>query len=221
MSEPNVQPGRSRPDRMSVRYWLFRKMMRFLGSFFFGFTVHGAENVPRTGRLVIAANHSQYADPVLVCMAVPRRMQWMAKKQLFAGPGERFFTFIGSFAVDREGGGRAGLRSALSFLSVGWALGIFPEGTHRDDGTAREAKSGAVMLAIRADAPVLPVHVGKIPSISERLRGARHHVHIGKPITLDNTLRGGKAYRSAADEVLRAVYSLPEKEELKREVVGR
>lgn len=213
MSDSNVHPGRSRPDRMSVRYWLFRKVMRFLGSFFFGFTVHGVENVPKSGRLVIAANHSQYADPVLVCMAVPRRMQWMAKKQLFAGFGQWFFTFIGSFAVDREGGGRTGLRSALAFLSVGWALGIFPEGTHRDDGTAREAKSGAVMLAIRGDAPVLPVHVGKLPSIGARLRGARHHIHIGEPITLDNTLRGGKAYRAAADEVLRAIYAPPKKKE--------
>ncbi len=211
MDKPNVYPGRSRPDEMSFRYWLFRKVMRFLGRLFFGFTVHGVENVPKTGRLVIAANHSQYADPVLVCMAVPRRMQWMAKKQLFVGPLGKFFVFIGSFAVDREGGGRAGLRSALALLSVGWILGIFPEGTHRSDGTAREAKSGAVMLAIRGNAPVLPVHVGKLPTLRAQLRGERHHIHIGKPITLDNTIRGGKAYREAADEILRIIYSLPEK----------
>ena len=210
MSETSVYPGNSRPEKMSARYWLFRKTMRFLGGLFFGFKVIGVENVPRKGRLVIAANHSQYADPVLICMAVPRRMQWMAKKQLFTGPGDWFFTFIGSFAVDRESGGRAGLRSALNFLSVGWALGIFPEGTHRNDGTAREAKSGAVMLAIRGDAPVLPVHVGKIPSIPARLKGERLIIHIGPPFNLDNTLRGGKAYRSAADEVLRVIYKLPQ-----------
>lgn len=209
MANPEPFRGKSTPFEMSARYTLFRRLMILLGRLFFGFTVHGVENVPKTGAMVIAANHRHYADPVLVCMAVPRRMQWMAKKQLFVGPFGRFFEFIGSFAVDREGGGRGGLRSALAFLEAGWPLGIFPEGTHRDDGTAREAKSGAIMLAIRGEVPILPVHVGPLPGLRDRLKGARHHVHVGNPIYMDNTLRGGKAYREAADKVLRRIYALP------------
>ena len=195
---------------MSTRYRLFRRFMILLCRLLFGFTVHGVGNVPKTGAMVIAANHNQYADPVLVCMAVPRRMQWMAKKQLFVGPFGWFFEFIGSFAVDREGGGRSGLRMALTFLDSGWSLGIFPEGTHRDDGTTRDAKSGAVLLAIRGKAPILPVHIGKIPGLRARLRGARHHVYIGAPINPDNTVKGGKAYKEAAGEVLRTIYALPQ-----------
>ena len=169
------------------------------------------ERVPKEGPLIVAANHIQYPDPVLVCMAVPRRMQWMAKKQLFVFPYRRFFEFIGSFPVDREGGGRAGLRAALAFLTEGWALGIFPEGTHRDDGTEREAKSGAVMLAVRSGAPVLPVYVAKLPGPRGRLRGERHEIFVGEPRTLDQSLRGGRAYRDAADEILADIYALPDK----------
>jgi 1-acyl-sn-glycerol-3-phosphate acyltransferase len=201
--------GRSTPTRMSRRYDLFWRFMILACRLLFGLTIRGMEKVPKTGPLVIAANHTQYPDPVLVCMAIPRRMQWMGKKQLYEPPYKRFFEFIGSFPVDREGGGRAGVRIALAYLAEGWALGIFPEGTHKDDGTAREAKSGAVMLAIRGGAPVLPVFVSKMPGPLARLRGERLRLIVGDPIVLDESLRGGKAYREAADDVLRTIYALP------------
>ncbi len=208
----SVFGGQSTPRTMSRRYDLFRRFMIGLCRLLFGLTIQGMEKAPKTGPLVIAANHRQYPDPVLVCMAIPRRMQWMGKKQLYEPPYKRFFEFIGSFPVDREGGGRAGVRIALAYLAEGWALGIFPEGTHKDDGTAREAKSGAVMLALRGGAPVLPVFVGKMPGPLARLRGERLRLIVGDPIHLDEKLRGGKAYREAADEVLRTIYALPKEE---------
>jgi 1-acyl-sn-glycerol-3-phosphate acyltransferase len=202
--------NRSSPEKMSSRYRLFRALMRLLGRIFLGFTVHGEENVPRKGAVVVASNHTQYPDPVYVCMAVPRRVQWMGKKELFAFPFGAFFYFIGTFPVDREGGGRAGLRTALNFLARGWALGIFPEGTHRTGEGSREAKSGTVLLAVRAGAPILPVFVGETPGFRARLRGERLRVYVGGPITVDGTLRGKEAYRAAADGVVRAIYALPE-----------
>lgn len=200
--------GRSRPGKMSRRYAIFRRAMILLCRLLFGLTIAGTEKVPRGTPLIVAANHGQYPDPVLVCMAVPRRMQWMAKKQLFVGPFRRFFEFIGSFPVDREGGGRAGLRSALAFLEEGWALGIFPEGTHK--GEDREAKSGAVLLAVRSGAAVLPVFVGRMPGPISRLRGERLRIVVGDPIPVDAALRGGRAYREAADAILRDIYALPD-----------
>jgi 1-acyl-sn-glycerol-3-phosphate acyltransferase len=201
--------NRSSAEEMSRRYRLFRWVMRLLGRIFVGFTVHGEEKMPRKGPLVVAANHTQYLDPVYVCMAISRRVQWMGKKELFAFPFGALFYFIGTFPVDREGGGRAGLRTALNFLAKGWALGIFPEGTHRTGEGSREAKSGTVVLAVRAGAPVLPVFVGETPSLRGRLRGERLRVYVGDPITLDPTLRGREAYRAAADDVLRVIYALP------------
>jgi 1-acyl-sn-glycerol-3-phosphate acyltransferase len=172
--------------------------------------VHGEENMPPKGAVVVAANHTQYLDPVYVCMAVPRRLQWMGKKELFAFPFGAFFYFIGTFPVDREGASRAGLRTALNFLARGWALGIFPEGTHRAGEGSREAKSGTALLAVRAGAPILPVYVGETPGLRARLRGERLRVYVGPPMTVDGTLRGREAYRAAADDVLRAIYALPE-----------
>ena len=201
--------GRSGPETMSRRYALFRRTVISIFQALFGLEIRGEKNVPRRGPLIVAANHSQYLDPVMACMAVPRRMQWMAKKQLFAPPFDRLFRFIGSFPVDREGGGRSGIKAALAYLKEGWTLGIFPEGTHKDDGSERAAKSGAIVLSTRGRAPILPVFVGKIPGPLARLRGERLILVVGEPIAPDEALRGGAAYREAADEVLKTIYALP------------
>ena len=201
--------GRRTPGEMSPRYRLFRRTMITLCRILFGYKLHGGDRVPAEGPLIIASNHGQYADPVLVCVAVPRRLQWMAKKQLFAFPFRTFFRFIGSFPVDREGGGRGAIRAALAFLAEGWALGIFPEGTHRGDGASKQAKSGVVVLAARSGAPVLPVYVGRLPGPASRLRGQRLRIFVGEPIDLGPALRGGAAYRAAADEIMRSIYDLP------------
>ena len=196
---------------MSLRYRVFRRSLIYLCRLLFGFTVHGAEKVPRKGPVIVASNHHQYADPVLVCMAVPRRMQWMAKKEVFVPPFDRFFYFIGSFPVDRQKGGRAALRAALGFLSEGWTLGIFPEGGRRKEQRAagRDApKSGVTMLAARAGAPILPVFVGKAPNPLERLRGRKLHVYVGDLITPDNTSKEKRSRGKVTGEVLRAIYGL-------------
>ena len=201
------------PSRdMSTRYRWFRRFVVALGRLLLGFTVHGAEKVPKEGPLIVAANHRRYADPVFVCMAVPRRIQWMGKKELFVFPFKRFFYFIGTFPVDRQKGGRAAIRAALGLLKAGWALGIFPEGTRRKGYDPDYApKSGVGMLAARGGATILPVFVDRIPSLFERLRGDKLHVYIGEPITLDNIGSGGKVYKEVAGEVLRTIYSLGEK----------
>ena len=200
---------------ISARYGLFRRFMLALGKLFLGFTIEGEERVPQRGPVVVAANHWRFFDPVFVCMAVPRRVQWMAKKELFIPPLRRLFRFLGAFPVDRSGGARSAIRTAITFLKDGWALGIFPEGTRRqardggdDSGDAGEAKSGAVMLAVRGGAPVVPVFVGPAPGLAGRLRGERMVARIGEPIVLDGSLRGREAYAEAADRVLREIYAL-------------
>jgi len=196
---------------MSPRYRLFRGSLIVLGKIFLGFEVHGAQKIPADGPLIVASNHRRLLDPVFVSMAVPRRLRWMAKKELFAFPLGRFFYFLGTFPVDRGGGGRAALRTALRLLGEGRALGIFPEGTRRKDGASRvEAKSGAALLAARSGAPVLPVFAGSIPRPAARLRGERLRIYIGDPMRADNTQRGREGFRRVADEILRNIYALGE-----------
>lgn len=172
-----------------------------------GLRVYGSEYVPGDGPLVVASNHRQYLDPVYICMAVPRRIQWMGKKELFIFPFRRFFYLIGSFPVDRQKGGRAALRTALRYLEMGAALGIFPEGTRRkDDDPKSSPKNGTVMLAARSGAPVLPVHVGPAPGPLQRIRGRRLEVHIGRPQAVGE---GRGSYREDAERIVEEIYALP------------
>ena len=195
---------------MTSRYRLFRSAVLFLGRILLGLCLHGEKLVPERGPLILAANHTRYLDPIFVCVAVPRRVQWMAKKELFIPGLRKFFAFIGSFPVDRQKGGRGALRTAFGLLSEGWALGIFPEGTHKQKtGEDREAKNGVSMLAVRGRAPVIPIYLGKIPTPLGRFRGERFHIHVGKAITIDNTVKGREAYNKVAREVLATIYSLP------------
>src|SRR5215212_10293393 len=210
MEAARLQRGVARG--MSLRYRLFRWTMVAIGRLLFGFTVVDAEKAPTEGPLIVAANHRRYADPVFVSMAVPRRIQWMAKKELFVFPFRRFFFFIGVFPVDRKKGGHAALRAALNLLTAGWALGIFPEGTRREGyDPDHTTKGGVGMLATRGGAPVLPVFVDKTPSLFGRLRGGKLHVYIGDPITSHNSTKERRVYREVTDEVLRAIYGLGEK----------
>lgn len=201
------------PEKVSIgisrRYRIFREIVVALAGLFLGFKVHGAERVPEKGALIVASNHRRYLDPVYVCMAVPRRIQWMGKKELFVFPFSRLFYLIGCFPVDRQGGGRSALRAALRYLELGAALGIFPEGTRRKNGDRDAPKNGAVMLASRSGALVLPVHVGPVPNPMERLRGERLEVHIGEPRSVsDLGARNSKSYGALAEGLVDEIYSL-------------
>ena len=206
--------GSSAGDRLQVggmttRYRWFRMFVRLLLWLITGFRVYGAERVPEQGPLIVASNHTQYLDPVYVSAAVPRRVQWMAKKELFVFPFRWLFALLRAYPVDRQKGGRAALRSSIGLLEDGGVMGIFPEGTHRQEEGEREAKSGVVVLGARSSAPVLPVYMSTAPGPLRRLRGEKMYACIGRPISVDGNLRGGKAYREVADGILREIYALP------------
>ena len=208
----------------SSGYRIFRRAVVAVGALLFGFDVHGEERVPKGGGLIVAANHRRVADPVFVSMAVPRRLRWMALKELFVFPVGRLALFGGAFPVDRENDGRAGLLAALALLSDGEAVGVFPEGTRqRTDARRGTPKSGVGMLAARTGAPILPVYVDRVPGPAARLRGERLRAYVGEPLRFDEPderrRRDGAAYRKIAEETLRAIYTLRD-EHAAREAVG-
>lgn len=205
-------PGQEWPYGMTPRYRIFRWTVLSLCKVFLGLCLHGENRAPDRGPLILAANHTHYLDPIFVCVAVPRRVQWMAKKEIFLPGLCGFFSLLGAFPVDRQGGGRSGLRTAFNLLREGWALGIFPEGTHKQKTEKdREAKSGVSMMAVRGKSRITPIHLGYIPTPLGRLRGECFHIHVGDPITIDPKLKGREAYKDAAEEVLTTIYSLPNK----------
>jgi 1-acyl-sn-glycerol-3-phosphate acyltransferase len=121
--------------------------------------VYGTKNVPLSGPLIVACNHVSYFDPPMMGSLCPRRIRYMAKKQLFVipvlGP---MITALGAYSVDREGSATSAIKRSLQVLKSGGAIGIFPEGTRNLSGTVGP-QTGVALLAALAQAPVVPAHI--------------------------------------------------------------
>lgn len=120
--------------------------------------VYGAENVPHEGPLVVVSNHASDFDPPILSCAMRRPVAYMAKEELFQIPVlKQGIELYGAYPVKRGSADRSAIRSALSSLSAGWAVGLFLEGTRTPDARIKNPKLGAAMIAAKAKVPLLPV----------------------------------------------------------------
>jgi 1-acyl-sn-glycerol-3-phosphate acyltransferase len=122
--------------------------------------IRGAENVPRSGPLVIAANHRSMLDIPLMVVASPRPVLFMAKRELFGDPVRaRLWIEWGGFPVRREIADIRSLDMALAVLERGEALVLYPEGTRSKTAKMLPYLEGAAWLALRVGAPIVPAGV--------------------------------------------------------------
>src|SRR5687768_16831147 len=137
-------------------YWWTRGNIWALSKLLFRMRVEGARNVPRSGGVLICSNHVSHLDPPLVGTAAPRMVFHMAKRELFKVPALTWFMRqIGTIMVHR-GQGRQAIQDAVDYLHKGRAVIIFPEGTRSKNGVLQQGRSGAIVIAIGANAPLLP-----------------------------------------------------------------
>ena len=151
--------------------------------------VRGAEKVPASGPLVVAANHMSYLDPPILGTWFPRTISFMAKQELFElpilGP---LIKRVHAFPVNREAGDVGAIRRALHILKQGGVVGVFPEGTRNLQGDA-QARGGAVLLAATAHCPLVPVALVGTNLAVKRLRASNVEVRIGEPLVFQGSER--------------------------------
>jgi len=127
----------------------------------------GIENVPKKGAFILASNHVSLADPPVLSVKTPRRIAWMAKKELFDIPIlGLFYRFYGCVPVKRERADLAALRKSQEALERGLPLGMFPEGTRTGKPGLKEAEPGTALVALRSGAPVLPVGITSTKAVT-------------------------------------------------------
>ncbi len=143
-----------------ISYRICRALLRFLVISIWRWDIEGLENIPADGPVIIVANHISYWDPVLIGVALTRRVFFMGKKELFAIPVLGFLLKSwGVFPVDRAHPDRGAIRRALDLLRSGQIIGIFPEGTRSKTGALLPPSTGAAYFAIRTGAPVCPAAI--------------------------------------------------------------
>jgi len=175
----------------------------------------GGEQVPAQGPVLLVANHSSFLDPPLVGGMTPRPLSFMAKAELFRVPLlGALIKRLNARPVRREGADASALRTALRILQEGGVLLMFPEGTRGPEGTLREPKPGAAMLAVMSGASVVPVHVrgsGRAWPRGQRLpRPAKVTVTFGAPMRFERRDEKGRKtdYEAVSRQMMAAIECL-------------
>ena len=124
----------------------------------------GAENLPKTGPVIVISNHLSYADALVFAHFLysnGRAVRYLGKDSVFkiAIIG-KIIRSSGQIPVARESDKAShALDSALGLLEAGHCVGIYPEGTLTRDANLwpMVAKTGIARLAIISKAPVIPI----------------------------------------------------------------
>jgi len=121
--------------------------------------VEGLARVP-SGACLFAANHTSSADAPAIVGAIPRRIAILLKESLFKWPivGQAFqlARFIPVERKNRDSA-IASVEKATEALRAGQSFLIYPEGTRSPDGRLQQFKKGAVVMAIKAGVPIVPM----------------------------------------------------------------
>jgi len=186
-------------------------------------TVSGAEHVPTTGPVILAANHQSFADEFFIPLGARRQVLYFAKAEYFTTPGLRgramaaFFHGMGQVPVARSDtrSAAAVIEIGVEVLQDGGALGIFPEGTRSPDGRMYKFRTGVARLAIRSGAPVLPVGVTGTRAVqppgTHRWHRAPVEVRFGAPMTFGHLAeqeRSARVLREVTDQIRTGVQAL-------------
>lgn len=122
--------------------------------------VHGLENVPKDNHYIVCPNHLSTLDPPMLAGVMPRRISFMAKKELYDNFFLRWwFDWLGAFAVNREKLGPSTIKTARSIIESKWVLGLFPQGTRGEVGEIRGISKGFATLARSTKCGILPVGI--------------------------------------------------------------
>jgi len=139
---------------------ILKGFVRLCFRLFYELEVAGIENVPKTGRVIIAANHVNYFDAPMLLAFIPRPIHFVAASAGFRVPLWAFLMKLyGTIRIERGRPDAGAMRESIRVLENESALGIFPEGTFTEDGHLFEAKLGTAHIAIRTGAPIVPVTI--------------------------------------------------------------
>jgi 1-acyl-sn-glycerol-3-phosphate acyltransferase len=185
------------------------------------FTIEGIENVPVEGPVLMTPNHLAFIDSPFVMGLNGRRTLAVGKGDYMDSWKTKFtLPAMGMVPIDRGGGEAAAitLNRVAGFLRAGNAFLIYPEGTRSRDGRLHRGRTGAVRLAMRTNATIVPVGllgtdiIQPIDTVIPKF-GLPCTIRFGEPI--DVMARSGgqnnrRVLRSITDELMYEISELSE-----------
>lgn len=189
----------------------------FLAKFWWRLQRLGASTVPRTGPVLVTANHTCSADPLFLSAAAPYRpISFLVAAEYSNWPVVKFFLrLVECIPVKRDSRDSEATKQAIRHLRAGKAVGIFIEGGIVAPGEVHPPRDGVAMLALRTGAPVIPAYISGVTYHKSVVRGllARHRarVRFGPPVDLTEFQAGDRnrdGVRAATQKIYAAVQAL-------------
>lgn len=196
-----------------ILYWFAYYLIKFLSFFFFPLRVVGRENIPRQAHFLYASNHLSNLDPILLGLAVPFRISYMAKDSLFKNRilGWVLRNVSNAFPLKREKADIGALKEAIRRLKHNSPVVVFPQGTRTLDEKAQtpdNAQEGIGFLVAKSGVPVLPAKIiGSDKVMPPHSKFPKRHlitIIIGKPLYFT----GKEPYDQIAREVMKSIFAL-------------
>lgn len=191
-------------------YNLSRFLAGVIARGFFHLKVSGTENIPKKGAFILACNHLSYLDPGIVAVACPRRINFIARDDLFTV--HPFFSWwlrnVDVIPVKRNSADISAFKESMRRLSAGKGLLIFPEGSRQKAGVLGKPEEGVGFLAVKSNVPVIPVFIKgtekALPRDAKKLQIHPISISFGEQISLERRM----PYQDAALEIMNGIRHL-------------
>ena len=168
----------------SMLYKIVRPILKFLFLNLYRPKIIGSENIPKEGRIILAGNHTNNFDCVLLMSSTKRCIHFLAKVELFKGFKKVIFSNLGLIPVDRSKKNPDALKTAKMYLENDMVIGIFPEGTFSKTDELLPFKIGAVKMAYDTNTEIIPFAItGKYKLFSKDLK-----IIFGRPLSISYDL---------------------------------
>lgn len=153
------------------------------------YRVHGREHIPKNRAVVFCSNHESNVDPPVLFQALHKRLHVLFKAELTKLPILGAVMVAGGFVPverDRREASMASIDRAAESIRSGNSFLIFPEGTRSQTSQLLPFKKGGFIMAIKAQAPIVPVAVSGGRSAMQKgswfVRPVMVDVRIGEPV---------------------------------------
>lgn len=165
-------------EEHKIGYTILKNILKIPYKLWYNPKIIGKENIPKTGTIIICANHKHVMDQCAILISTKRMVHYLAKKEYFDGKIAWFFKLAGCIPVNRSIKDTVAKEHAIDLLKQGYAVGLFPEGTrNKTKEFLLPFKYGAVSMAKKTDALIVPVGI----TGEYKFRSKNLVTRIGKP----------------------------------------
>jgi 1-acyl-sn-glycerol-3-phosphate acyltransferase len=203
-----------------MTYWFLKMLLGPIIRLIWVKKVEGLENIPKSGPLIIATNHSSYFDFISLIAVCPRRIYFLAAEKFY----KSWFWYpivklTNQIRVERQEQNKEEVyKKVYSVLGKNGVIGIFPEGTRSADGKIQKTFTGVAKFAVTAKVPVLPVGVNGTYEILPRHKNFPKFrkiikIKTGTPLVFEEYYKeeqNEKLLREVTDKIMLKIAELAE-----------